>query len=174
MQTINPHLDAAERVPWNSRREMMPAVILLVFLILGSAGRLAFNFGYNYAVFETVEVSHPHCCVNFLESYLIPITICLCVALVGLLIKRRVGFYLTTVSLIGIGVLYLLWYRATLSVIRDAELASFSQLPDQAQKVLPLNGATWWDLVVLAVVIGIFIWQIACLTITKRGPYTSV
>lgn len=174
MQSITPHVDAAERVRWNSRREMMPAIILLIFLIVGTAVRLAFNFGYNYAVFETVESSHPDCCVNFLESYLIPITVFLCVALVGLLIKRRVGFYLTTVSLVSIGILYLLWYRATLSVIRNAELASFSQLPDQAQKVLPLNGATWWDLVVLAVVIGIFIWQIACLTITKRGPYTSV
>jgi hypothetical protein len=36
---------------------------------------------------------------------------------------------------------------------------SFSEMQDQQQHLLPLLGASWWDVVVLAVALAVFIWQ---------------
>ena len=136
---------------------------------VGSIVRLAFNFGYNRAVFVTRDTSLDGCCINFLESYLIPITLCLCLGLIGLWLRRAIGFYLALFALFATGLFYLLWYRGTLAILRDAELTHFSLLPAQRQKLLPLYNATWWDLTVLAVVLVVIVWLIKILVSHRRS-----
>lgn len=36
-------------------------------------------------------------------------------------------------------------------------------MPDQQQYLLPLLGATWWDIVVLGVALIVLIWQVVML-----------
>lgn len=40
---------------------------------------------------------------------------------------------------------------------------TFLELPDQQQHLLPLNRATWWDIVVLGVALIVFIWEVVML-----------
>lgn len=158
-----------ETLPPISGWEFGLPLLLMFCTAMGSIIRLAFNFGYNRAVFVTRDSSLNGCCINFLESYLIPITLCLCVGLIGLWLRRAIGFYLALLALTATGIFYLLWYRGTLAILRDAELTHFSLLPDQPQKLLPLYNATWWDLIVLAVVLIVIVWLIKILVSRRRS-----
>lgn len=125
-----------------------------------SALRVAFNLGYNYGVFRSVDGVHLTCCVNFLESFLIAITMALIVAVVGLWSRRKVGFITSLGALVLIPVIYLFWYLGTRSIMRRAEISSFEQMPDQSQHLLPLAYATWWDVYVLLLVIALIVWHL--------------
>ncbi|HEU4511012.1 MAG TPA: hypothetical protein VFR78_22465 [Pyrinomonadaceae bacterium] len=66
-----------------------------------------------------------------------------------LLIRNVIGLVFSMLSLLWAGAVYILWYRGTLSIIGQAEVTSFRQLGYQAQYLLPLHGATWWNVAVL-------------------------
>lgn len=125
-----------------------------------SALRLAFNLGYNYGLFKAVDGVHTTCCVNFLESFLLPITIGLVLSTAGIYVQRPIGFLLSLLALLAIPFTYIAWYLKTLSIMRRAEFESFSQLPSQRQHVLSLAYASWWDIWVLSVAILLILWQL--------------
>src|SRR5262245_19444447 len=125
--------------------EVLVLIVVVSLLLIVSTIRLVFNLGFNYGVFHSVGGTHSTCCINFLESFLIPITVGLFVSRFGLLLKRGGGLLLSLLGL-SLGALsYFAWYRGTLSLLRSAELQRFDQLPDQAQKLLPLAGSDRWD-----------------------------
>ena len=155
-----------------SSRIYKTVLIVVVLTATVSALRVSFNLGYNLGTFEHSELIHRTCCVNFKDSFLIPLTVGLIVSALCLLTRTLAGLIFSTLSLIWVASVYVLWYRGTLSVIRNAEVDSFYSLPDQSQHLLPLNGATWWDLAVLAIVIVVWFWHIKVLVSTiKRSGF---
>lgn len=139
-----------------------PAVLIVILSILAglSTIRLAVNLGYNYGVFRSIGGDHSTCCINFLESFLILITMGLYAALLGLLLKRTAGVLLSLLGLFLVVGSYLSWYRGTLSIIRLAEIQRFDQLPHQSQKWIPLAYSNWWDIAVLALILLLIVWQV--------------
>ena len=87
------------------------------------------------------------------------VTLALVFSAVGLWSRRVLGFLLSSIALMCLAGIYTLWYRATLSQMRLFEARDFSEMPDQQQHLLILLGATWWDIMVLAVALLIFLWQ---------------
>lgn len=130
--------------------------------------RVFFNLGYNYGVFKSLEGNHTTCCINLLESYLIPITAGFIVTAVGLWLRRATGFLISLLALFWVGVVYILWHLSTLSAMREYEAQKFSQMLGQEQHLLALLDATWWDLVVLAITLVLFTWQIKTLFMVNR------
>jgi hypothetical protein len=149
---------------WDYRVALSVAVIAASV----SALRITFNLGYNYGIFKYTELTHATCCVGFLESYLIAVTAGLLISAVGLWSQRAAGFFLSLLGLVWIGIVYSLWHISTLSIMYKADIQDFSHFPDQQQHLLTLDSATWWDLVVLSVVITLFIWQIKTLVVILR------
>jgi hypothetical protein len=134
-----------------------------------SALRVAFNLGYNYGLFRAVDGVHTTCCVNFLESYLIPITIAFSLSVVGMWSNKRNGFLLSLVALLVIPIIYMSWYVGTLSIMRRAEIPTFNQMPDQSQHLLTLAHATWWDIYVLFLAIVLIMWHLKAV-VPSLGP----
>lgn len=147
----------------SSVRVYRAALILAILVSIVSALRLTFDLGYNLGTFEHSQLNHRTCCVNFEESFLIPITLGLALISLSLLMRRVLSLIVSTLGLLWVGLIYILWYRGTLSIIEAAEVQSFYGLPNQTQYFLPLNGATWWDVAVLAIVIMLLIWHIKTL-----------
>ncbi len=60
------------------------------------------------------------------------------------------------------------------AIMQLGGVRDFSQLQEQQQYLLPLNRATWWDIVVLGVVVIALIWHTIMLTrILKSGVVIS-
>ncbi len=136
------------------------ALIIAVLTAIGSALRVAFYLGYNLRTFELSDQIHRTCCLNFRDSFLIGVTLGLIVTATGLLTRNRIGRIFSMLGLLWAVTVYILWYRATQSVIRNSEVDSFEGLRNQTQYLLPLNRATWWDLAVLAIVILLLAWHL--------------
>jgi hypothetical protein len=135
--------------------------------------RITFNLGYNSGTFDMSTASHKSCCVNFLESYLIPIIACLFVSALGLWWRRAAGFFVSLFALSFAGVVYIQWYQATFNIMQDNGIQAFSQMPFQQQQLLTLNDATWWDLAVLSVIAITALWQLKVLMFAVRSPSSS-
>lgn len=136
-------------------------IVSIVLIVTGvSIVRLSFNLGYNRGTFEHSDMVHRTCCVGLLESNLIPIAIALCIALFGFWIKGKIGLLLSVLAFLSVLTVYVLWYLTTLSVLRSAELSDFFMMPNQSQHLVPLVYATWWDVVVLGVVIALSLWML--------------
>lgn len=147
---------------------------MALLIAVGSALRLSFNIGYNYSVFKNLEGNHVGCCVNFLESYLIPITAGLILTAIGLGVKKPAGFFLSLLTLTLVGGFYILWYLGTLSIMREYQARDFSQLARQQQYLLPLYEASWWDLIVIAVTVTLFLWHIKTLWMIRRSARSTI
>lgn len=143
-------------------------LIVAVLTATVTALRIAFNLGYSLGTFEHSEQIHRTCCVNFEDSFLISLLLGLIVTAVSLLTRRVIGMLFSMLGLFWVVVVYIQWYRATLSIIRKAEVDSFSRLGEQAQYLLPLDQATQWDVAVLAIVILLLSWHIASLVFTIK------
>ena len=150
------------------------AYYMALLIAVGSVLRLSFNLGYNYGVFKSLEGNHLDCCVNFLESFLVPITAGFIVTAIGLGIKKAAGFFLSLLTLTLVGGFYILWYLGTLSIMREYKAQDFFKLGRQGQHLLPLYEATWWDLVVLAVTIILFVWHIKTLLTISRNTRSTI
>lgn len=131
-----------------------------------NALRSTFNVGYNYGTFVHSYTPHGNCCVGFLESFIIPITLGLIVSAFFISRRTPMGTVVSLLALLVVIFFHLLWYRGTRSILQAAEVESFWRLPDEKQYVLPLSYATWWDILVLGVVIILLIWHIRTL-----GPF---
>jgi hypothetical protein len=156
-----------EKLGTQSRLQFRVAVSIASLTAALSALRVAFNLGYNYGVFHSVDGVHVSCCVNFLESFLIPITIALILSVVGLWSRKGTGFLMSLVALIVIPIIYVSWYFGTRSIMRRAEISTFEKMPDQSQHLLTLAYATWWDVYVLLLVIVLIMWQLKAVVFLK-------
>lgn len=125
-----------------------------------SALRLAFHLGYFYHLFNCAPLLLRLTCFLTMEgSYILGVMIPLALSAIGLWSRRLVGFLLSLLALAGLAEIYREWYVATLSIMQMYGAPDFSQLQGQQQYLLPLNGANWWDIVVLGVALTVFIWQ---------------
>jgi hypothetical protein len=120
---------------------------------------VAFNLGYYYKALECLSSADRFCAVTFEGSFFMDATLGLCLATLGLWFRRTASFLLSSIALIWVVIVYILWYRGTLSVMGVAEVQKFSQLPNQPQYLFPLIEATWWDIVVLCVTLLVLLWQ---------------
>lgn len=143
-----------------------PALDLVTLIAVVSALRLSFNLGYYYRAFECTLSAGIGCPLTLLGSFLLGTTAGLVVLAIGLWLRRGAGLWLSLSALFWEIILYVQWYRATRWIIGVAEVPDFWHLPNQQQRLLPLNDATWWDILVLAVVILLLVWHIKTL-----GPF---
>lgn len=143
-------------------------LIVLVLTAIVSALRISFNLGYNLGTFRHSELTHLTCCVHLTDSFLIGSLVGLVVSAASLLTRKVIGLLFSMLGLLWVAVTYILWYRATLSILRTAEVDSFYRLVDQSQYLLPLDQATWWDVAVLAIVILLLLWHLATLVFTVK------
>lgn len=138
-----------------------------------SALRLAHDIGYSVAIHtsdytEHIRLSEPEWSLGFVETHLLGIATGLIVSGIGLWSRKFIGFLLSFLALLWVGMNYVLWYAGTLSTMRDVEIHDFSEMPDQSQHLLALIDATWWDMVVAAITIILFGWQIRTLIVALR------
>ena len=141
--------------PWGFR-VAWTAIVLTTGV---SALRLAFNMGYYYHLFRCAPSLRLGCFLSMEGSYILGVTFALVLSAIGLWSRRLLGFLLSLIALAWLAEIYREWYVATLSIMQMGGVRDFSQLQDQQQYLLPLNGATWWDIVVLGVALIVFIWQ---------------
>jgi hypothetical protein len=149
--------------PW-----LKAVLIVIVAAASVSALRLSFNLGYYYRAFECTGAGI-RCPITVLGSFLLGITLGLVVSAVGLWWRTVAGVWLSFGAVLCEVLLYVQWYRTTRWTIQVAEVSNFWHLPNQQQRILPLNDATWWDLAVLALVIVLLVWHVKVLvSLLKR------
>lgn len=131
-----------------------------------SALRLAFNLGYYYHLFKCAPpalIEQFFCAISFEDSFASGVTLALAFSAIGLWSRRVLGFLLSMITFLCLAGIYILWYRGTLAIMEMYGAQAFSQLQGEQQNILPLHGARWWDIVVLAVALIVFIWQVVML-----------
>ena len=136
---------------------------LTIAAALISAIRAAFNLGYYYSAFDCYGAFQLRCPVTVVGSFVLAITFGLAVAGVAFGIRRFAALLVSFLALLGTLAMYVLWFRYTSYVLQIAEVEAFSQLPNQQQYLIPLNGATWWDVAVLGIVSILLLWNIKIL-----------
>jgi hypothetical protein len=159
------------------------ALTAIVLMASVSALRLSFNLGYHYELFLCVYPSlSPDApfftqlkwALSFEGEKFLLVTLALVFAALGLWTRRVFGFLISLIALACLAGIYLLWYRATLSMMETIGFKDFSQWTIQPQHILPLAEATWWDIVVLGAALLVFIWQAVMLKrILKPVPVIS-
>lgn len=141
-------------------RVALGAVVLTASV---SALRLTFHLGYHYHLFRCTRLVRLTCYLSMEGSYILVATFALILSAVGLWSRRVLGFLLSLLALALLGEVYRQWYLGTLSLMEMYGLRNFSQNPDQQQYLLPLEGAAWWDIVVLGVALIVLVWQVVML-----------
>jgi hypothetical protein len=103
------------------------------------------------------------------------ITIALTVVVFGLFSRRPAGFLISALALAYVAAEYLWWYFDSLRWLKEVGVEDFSKLPapHEIQYAGNLYGATWWDLVVLAVAIILFTWEMKVLLRTLTTSQSS-
>lgn len=156
------------------QRDFTLALFLLVLTASGSLLLTAYKMGYegggeaSEAVYSKVTASH----VNFpyiLNIIRINITIALISSAIGLWSRKVAGFFLSTLSLLWIVIIYIWWYFDSLTFLRNAEVSDYSKLPD-VQHTAMFRGAYWWDIIILAAIITLLAWQIKTLISILKSP----
>lgn len=137
-----------------------------------SALRLSFNLGYHYELFrcvypspslDTPVLTQLKWALSFEGDFLLLVTLALVFSAVGLWARRVPGFLISLISLVCLGTVYAMWYAATVTNMHLFGAKHFSEMANQQQYLLPLLGATWGDIVVLAVALIVLIWHVAML-----------
>lgn len=149
------------------QRDLTAALVLVAIIALSSVLLTAYNAGYIYgteaheALYSKVAASH----VNFphiLNVMRINISIALVVGALGLWSHTAIGFLLSVLSLLWVGVVYTWWYFDSLAFLRNAEVSDYTELPDVRHTAM-LRGANWLDIVILVAAITLLTWQIKTL-----------
>ena len=95
----------------------------------------------------------------------IRIGIGLLVAMIGLWLRGIVGFLVLVVALGYVGSEYALWYQDSVHALNVMGMESWADFQDPDFPYIgALRGATWWNIVVLAVVSILLIWQLAIIS----------
>jgi hypothetical protein len=149
---------------WPGALRGFKLVLTIIVVATGiSALRLAFNLGYFFHVFRCSRLANLNCYLSFEGSVFLLVTAALILSTIGLSTRRRLGFLISFLAFAWVFEIYREWYVATLSIMQAYGAKTFSALQDQQQYFLPLAGANWWDIVVLAVALSVFTWHITML-----------
>jgi hypothetical protein len=122
------------------------------WVFLGRAGRLGILTSSFVAVLQ----------LFFVLAFLI--------CLVGLLINRLPGLFLSILGLVGVLAGYAYWFsyssRALRALKEDVHLQKHPDL--MPRHFMGLVGAGWWDIAILIAVLVVLVWQIKLLIGTLR------
>jgi hypothetical protein len=163
MPNAKPSHNVSTKVSGSFSRLHRIVLAVTALLAVVSTLRVIFDLGYNYGAFDQSDLVHRTCCIGFLESYVIPITLGLIISAGCMSIRKPVARIFSLLGLLWILLSYFLWYRGTQAIIQAAEVETFRQLPGERQYLLPLSYASLWDIAVIAIVIILLIWHIKIL-----------
>jgi len=142
---------------------------LATLLLVANIAHLAYVIGLGHGLSSSNDTFTISGGSNFLILLRIGITVGLLVCAAGLALRKSPGVFASMVGIIWVFLAYAWWRRKTLTLLRSAEVDDYSHLSD-----LPLAaglwGATWWDLLVLAAAVILFIWQGIALIRVVRLP----
>lgn len=141
---------------------------LAVFAAMGSAlfttYHIGFVDGYDYLkevdrASSGVWSSGTHYLHTLNLLHLI-ITAALITSAIGLWFREVISFFLSALALLGVGVTYVWWYTNSIAYLRNSEISDF---PADVPHIGRLREAVPWDIIVIAIAIIIFTWQMKIL-----------
>jgi len=142
----------------------LAAVVLVTSL---SALRVAYNRGYVVCssspeyLWSLGILSRHGDFLAQLNMLHLQITVGLLVCAIGMWWRRPAGLLLSLLGLAWGGTIYLVWYFSTSAFMVEQEIPDFALLQGPGkQHLLALREGTWWDLVVLMMVIALFVWLV--------------
>jgi hypothetical protein len=141
------------------------AVVVLVTAL--SALRVAYNRGYvicssspEYLWSLGIPGRHGDFLAQ-LNILHLQITIGLAVCAIGMWWRRLAGLLLSLLGLAWAATIYLVWYSSTKAFMVEQEIPDFALLQGPGkQHLLSFREGTWWDLMVLMLVIALSIWLV--------------
>ena len=143
------------------------ALVVVALTASISALRTAYNRGYLICAnspeyLDALGIFSRHGDNRLLINDLhVQITVCLLICAVGLWLRRPIGLLVSLLAVTWITNIYLLWYRSTAAFMVEQEIPNFSLLQGPGkQHLVPLRGATWWDVVVMILVLALLIWLV--------------
>lgn len=89
------------------------------------------------------------------------ITVGLLICTIGMWWRRLVGLLLALLGVVWAAAIYLVWYFSTTAFMVEQEIPDFALLQGPGkQHLIALREGTWWDLIVLVMVIALCVWLI--------------
>jgi len=150
-------------------------LVVWVFLVLAALGALYFAFrtGYLAGSDEAVSgrVAPKHHDYSF-DLMRLKIGLAMFVIVLGLWIKRVLGFFVSVLATLFIIYQYAGWYVDSKRWLREMGVRDFSQLPVPSEwgNFAGFYQATPWDIVVLACTSLLLVWQVrVIIALVPRG-----
>jgi hypothetical protein len=84
------------------------------------------------------------------------IGLALIISLIGLIVRRLSGLFVSSLALIFGVIIYVSWLQFSVAIVRNAESLSFSKIEHLAF----LYNANWWDISVLSMIMVLSIWEL--------------
>jgi hypothetical protein len=152
-------------------------VALGISLIVTSTSILQVTYAFGYLKGQedylslVMERSSLNVYTNFDYTYWlivkhICVTLCLIISSTGLWLRKNLGLFLSALALAGVCGVYIWWYIDTLAFVRNSEASEYTKLNDPFfSSIGSLLGATWWDKILLVIVLLLFLWN--TLTLVK-------
>jgi hypothetical protein len=123
---------------------------------------VVYNVGYSDGA--STANQHSISGVDGIRSLNVRIGIGLLVAMIALWLRGIVSFVVSAVALGYIGGEYAVWYLDSVNALKIMGMESWADFQDpDFPYVGALRGATWWNIVVLAAVSILLIWQLMVL-----------
>lgn len=144
-------------LPKDFKVALATAISIAVGHALWVANYLGYRDGYHYwSQFQSVVEYHGNV---YYETLHVFTAIALLVNVLGLSLRRPVGFIVSTISLIFVEVVFLWWYFDSVRWLSVYGAERFVALPH----VWMFKQATWWNMVVLSVASVLLLWQLRTL-----------
>jgi hypothetical protein len=145
------------------------AAILFVANLAYSAYSVGFAHGQAFEIGRNYTVSGDH---SFMIRLRLATSLGLFVCVAGLSLRSLYGVFTSMLAIISLVLVYGWWRRVSGAFLRNLEVPDFNSLPDISHAA-GLWGATWWDLIVLAIAATLFVWQAVILIRILKAPDDS-
>lgn len=147
-----------------ARREVTIALSVLGLVAVLDIFVLAYGIGYLRGK-EDVEILNSQVTASgfsifhTVNAIRVAVAISLVIGIFGLWARRAAGYCLSVLALMATVGLYLWWYVESAAFLRNNEVSSYAELDaPNLQHSRVLVGATWWDIIVLIIVVAVLIW----------------
>lgn len=97
---------------------------------------------------------------------LLRIALLLIVSAIGLASRKVIGICISALALAWTGIEYLFWYAWSSRILQEAGLSSF---PVGTTHMFGLEGARWWNIVVLIGTLALLLWEIIAISNIVRS-----
>lgn len=153
---------ALARLEGISIREFRVGIFVCITIAALNSLVLAFRIGYLEGYAAGSLPMHRDYSYDFMRM---KIDLALLIIAIALPFRRVVGFLVSLLAAISIGIQYILWYLDTQRWLREVQVSDFSQLPVPSEfpNFAGLYLATPWDVIVLVIVTALFAWQVRVL-----------